>query len=50
MPEQNGEVIGEDALKKMGCVSSNPDDHQFLMDYGKEVISVLKAKNLIGAQ
>ncbi len=72
MSEQNGEAVSEDTLKKMGCVSSNPDDHinyaqqyvdlefdqlytagdqhQFLVDYGKDVISALKEKNLVGAQ
>jgi hypothetical protein len=27
MSAQNGEVVGEDTIKKMGCVSSNLEDH-----------------------
>ena len=27
MSQENGEVVGPDTLKKMGCFSSNPDDH-----------------------
>src|SRR5579883_200017 len=27
MSQENGEVVGADTLKKMGCFSSNPDDH-----------------------
>ncbi len=68
MSEKNGEVVGEDIIKQMGCVSSNPEDHikfaqqyldlgfdqlyfhtagdqhQFLMDYGRDVMSALKEK------
>ncbi|GLV54627.1 LLM class F420-dependent oxidoreductase [Dictyobacter sp. S3.2.2.5] len=27
MSQENGEVVGPDTLKKMGCFSANPDDH-----------------------
>ena len=34
MAQENGEVIGEDTVKKTGCFSSNADDHvKFIQQY-----------------
>lgn len=34
MSQENGEVVGADTLKKMGCFSSNPEDHvKFVKPY-----------------
>ncbi|GHO71067.1 F420-dependent glucose-6-phosphate dehydrogenase [Ktedonobacter sp. SOSP1-52] len=34
MSQENGEVVGADTLKKMGCFSSNPEDHvKFVKQY-----------------
>jgi len=27
MSQENGEAVGPDTIKKLGCVSANPDDH-----------------------
>lgn len=34
MAQENGEIVGPDAIKKAACVSSNPDDHvKFAQQY-----------------
>lgn len=34
MSQENGEAVGADSIKKLACVSPNPDDHvKFIKHY-----------------
>jgi coenzyme F420-dependent glucose-6-phosphate dehydrogenase len=37
MSEENGEIVGPDAIKKAGCFSSNPQDH---IDYAQQHVEL----------